>query len=253
MPSRIIQNAAVSVGSLTETGQLPADRDDQAAGEVRSKLFPLDEIGWLATQPQSLREWVARSGRWRVFAKGEPLYEVGDEPAAMYGLGRGALEVLIPVSADDQVTIHRAEPGFWIGDSGLLAGTRRVISVVAATRSRVYCIPAGSVRSLLGERSEYWRCFYELAHRNGTLAVATLAEVLSRSPEARLARMLLRLADVNGEIHATQSELARLLGVTRSSLQRALGHLLNDAGLRTGYGMIVIADRAKLQKAVDAG
>lgn len=216
-------------------------------------LAPLDRIGWLAAQPEALREWMRRSGRWRHFDKGQPLYQVGEEPEAMYGLGSGALEVLIPVSDDDQVTIHRAEPGFWVGDSGLLAGSQRVLTVVAVAPCRVFCIPASTVRRLLADRPEFWRCFYELAHRNGTLAVATLADVLALSPEARLARMLLRLADEKGEVQATQSDLARLLGVTRSSLQRALGHLQHDGSIRTGYGIVVVADRTRLEKAIAAG
>lgn len=243
--------------SLTETGQSPRNGEAPGAGGAPSgphvSLSPLDQTGWLASQPEDFRDWARRSGRWRSFGKGQSLYQVGEEPEAIYGLGSGALEVLIPVSEDEQVAIHRAEPGFWIGDSGLLAGTRRVISVVAATPCRVFCIPAGPVRRLVVDRPEFWRCFYELAHRNGTLAVATLAEVLSRSPEERLARMLLRLADGNGEVHATQADLARLLGVTRSSLQRALGHLTDEAGVRPGYGVILVPDRNKLERIVEAG
>lgn len=243
--------------SLTETGQSPRSAEPLAAvggsSAPHPSLSPLDQVGWLATQPADFRDWAQRSGRWRSFAKGQALYQVGEEPEAVYGLGSGALEVLIPVSDDEEVTIHRAEPGFWIGDSGLLAGTRRVISVVAATPCRIFCIPAGPVRRLVADKPEFWRCFYELAHRNATLAVATLAEVLSRSPEERLARMLLRLADGNGEVHATQADLARLLGVTRSSLQRALGHLTDEAGVRPGYGVILVPDRPRLERVAGAG
>jgi CRP-like cAMP-binding protein len=243
--------------SLTESGQSVRDGGPSPAPGIgvppHASLSPLDQIGWLATQPVAFRDWVQRSGRWRGFDKGQSLYQVGDESEAIYGLGSGALEVLIPVSDDEQITIHRAEPGFWVGDSGLLAGTRRVMSVVAATPCRVFCIPAGSVRRLLADKPEFWRCFFELAHRNGTLAVSTLAEVLSRSPEARLARMLLRLADERGEVQATQADLARLLGVTRSSLQRALGHLMNEAGVVTGYGVVVVSDRASLERIADSG
>lgn len=216
-------------------------------------LAPLDEIGWLATQPPDFKAWVGRTGQWRIYAKGEPLYQVGDEPEALHGLGQGALEVLIPVSADDQVTIHRAEPGFWVGDSGLLARSRRTISVVAAAQSRVFCIPAASILRLVEERPHDWRCFYELAHRNATLAVATLAEVLARSPEARLARILLRLVNGKGEVRITQQELARLLGVTRSSLQRALGHLISQGVVQTAYGVVTVPRRSALERIIAAG
>ena len=100
----------------------------------------------------------------------------------MFGLGQGALEVLVPVSDEEQITIHRAEPGFWVGDSGVLARATQVMSVVAVTPSRVFCIRASSVWRLLSERPEFWRCFYELAHLNGSLRWRRLPRscVLSR-------------------------------------------------------------------------
>ena len=241
---------------LAEIGQLPSacatvERSAYGSVDPRQALAPLTEIGWLASQPASLQAWAVRTGRWKTFSKGQSLYRVGDPPDALYGLGRGALEVLLPIGGDELVTIHRAEAGFWIGDSAVLARTPRVISVVAATPSHIFRIPMGAIERLLAEEPEYWRSFYELAQLNGTRAIAVLAELLSRSPEARLASMLLRLTGVDGEAQVTQADLARLLGVTRSSLQRALGYLVGEAIVSTGYGLVRVADRAALAKIAD--
>ena len=57
------------------------------------------------------------------------------------------------------------------------------------------------------------------------MALTLLAESLSLTPRARLARLLLRLADAEGRVRGNQDEFARLLGMTRSSVRRALASL----------------------------
>ncbi len=207
--------------------------------------------GWLAGQPDAFRTWAARAGRWRGFARGQTLYQFGDAPDGLYGLASGILEIQVPLNADEQITIHRAEPGFWIGESALLARTSRSITVVAAVASRVFFIPAAAMRALLEEEPAYWYCFFELSHINATRAVATLAEVFSRSPQERLARMLLRLADAQGRVNATQEDLSRLIGMTRSSLRRILAELIDSGAVETGYRNLRIVDRAGLQSLIE--
>jgi CRP-like cAMP-binding protein len=173
------------------------------------------------------------------------LYQHGDDPNGLYGLGSGVLEVQIPLG-EEQVTIHRAEPGFWIGESAILARTSRSISVFAAVKSRVFFIPALKIRALLRDEPQLWYSFFELSHINASRAVATLAEVLSRTPHERLARMLLRLADTEGKVSATQEDLARLIGMSRSSLQRVLSDLMNTGAIAVSYRSLQIVNRQNL-------
>lgn len=214
-------------------------------------LSTLADTGWLATQPEAFRGWAARAGRWRQFEQGQTLYQHGDPPDGLYGLASGILEIQIPLNADEQITIHRAEPGFWIGESAILARTSRSITVVAAVRSRAFFIPAAAMRAALEEQPEFWYAFFELSHINATRAVGTLAEVLSRSPQERLARMLLRLADRDGKVNATQEDLSRLIGMTRSSVRRILGDLIDSGAVETGYRNLRIVDRSVLQTIIE--
>jgi CRP-like cAMP-binding protein len=214
-------------------------------------LSILAETGWLAAQSGAFRAWAARAGRWRQFEHGQELYQHGDAPDGLYGLATGILEIQVPLNADEQITIHRAEPGFWIGESAILARTSRSITVVAAVKTRVFFIPAAAMRAALEDQPDYWYAFFELSHINATRAVATLAEVLSRSPQERLARMLLRLADAEGRVNATQEDLSRLIGMTRSSLRRILAELIETGAVETGYRNLRIVDRAGLQTVIE--
>lgn len=211
----------------------------------------LPPLGWLAEQPVSFQTRMAMAGRWTIIPRGATLYTIGDAPDAIFGLGEGLLDVSIPIRGDEQVTIYRARPGFWIGDSALLAGTTRSLTVSAAMDSRVFRVPVGAVRRSLVEYPEDWTCFFRLNHANATLAVRILAEVLSLTPRARFARMVLRLATPDGSVRATQDDLGRMAGMSRAAFRRAFKSLIEAGAVRIEYGGLRIIDRAALQHAAE--
>lgn len=210
-------------------------------------IAPLDRIGWLAGQDPEFRDWIAENGRWRSYVAGQPIYDAGEAPDALYGLGAGALDITFPLIADEPVVLHRAEAGFWIGESAVLAEGKRLLSLAAAREARLLRVPGPRIRALVAERPETLRAFYALSHANTLLALTLLAEALALSPRARLARILLRLADSDGRVLARQEEMARLLGMTRSSLQRALASLTEAGAVGSGYGSLQLRDRAWLE------
>lgn len=210
-------------------------------------LDPLDQVGWLSRQSTEFKQWVADNGRWRRFAAGEIIYLAGEEPNGMYGLGSGALEITFPLQGEEAVTLHRAEPGFWIGEAALMASGARLVSLAAALESRVLHLPIAPLKALLLDDPNYWRILYEQSFDNLTVAVTLLAEALSLRPRARLAKLLLRLADDNGRVNASQDDFSRLIGMTRSSVRRAVGSLLDAGVVRTGYGWLDVVDVERLK------
>jgi CRP-like cAMP-binding protein len=100
----------------------------------------------------------------------------------------------------------------------------------------------GALRELLTRQPEGWRSLYEQSFSNVTILLTLLAEALSLTSRARLARLLLRLADGEGRIHGNQDDFAGLVGITRSSVRRALGSLTEVGALRTGYRWLEIVD-----------
>ena len=165
---------------------------------------------------------------------------------AVYGLGEGLLDVLVPLGEDEEVLIHRAPPGFWIGDGTILTGTKRALSVRTATDSRLFAIPGGALRHELSLFPEGWVALQRLSARNAQLAVTALAEVLALPPRRRFASLLLRCATPNGVVQATQEELGRLMGMSRMAFRRAFRDLLDQGIVRTDYGAVTIIKPDKL-------
>jgi len=221
---------------------------DQLAENTAKRLGILLETGWLSRQPAGFQALVARLGRWREYRAGETIYLAGDEADWILGLQEGILEITFPLVSDEPVVIHRAEPGFWTGEACVLAGHTRFISVGAATDVRVFAIPATAIRRALEREPQYWGSFFDLSLTSSVVGITLLAEAVSLSPRARVARILLRLARADGSVQGSQEDLARLLGMTRSSVRRALASLIEGGAVESGYGVLRISNRTWLQK-----
>lgn len=215
----------------------------------RSVLDPCAIVrkGWLAEQPVDFQNRMAMLGRWRNYAAGDSIYEVGDEATEIIGLESGLLDLLIAISDNEMVTIHRAHPAFWIGESSILPGNSRVISLRAHTDSVVFAIPARVLRPHLKNRPDDVMPIFSLAFRNTELALAALAEVLALPPRPRFARMLLRQVSDDGCVYATQAELGAMAGMSRAAFRRAFCELITSGVIRTEYGKVRIVDRQALE------
>jgi CRP-like cAMP-binding protein len=224
----------------------------QSGEDVAPMSGLLLRTGWLAEQPPAFQSRIVRIGRWKTVSAGQQLYGVGDVPDALYGLAEGAIDLAVPTASGELVNFHRAEPGNWFGDSAALAQSARSIAVTAASDCRLFRVPIPELNRLLHDHPGDWRHFYLLSHRNATTAVRLVAELLSLSPKARFARMLLRLADADGTVQITHEELGHLAGMSRASFRRAFTRLIASGAVRTDYRRIQILDRVALEREVVA-
>jgi CRP-like cAMP-binding protein len=213
-----------------------------------SKIAPLDQVGWLVQEALELREWVAAVGRWRVFEAGQLIYSYGDPSNGVYGLGSGSLELMFPLVQDEPVFLHLAEIGFWIGDAAELANNPRLVSLSAASRSRVLHVSSSSIQKLLAAKPEYWPAFYRLSGINFRTLARLYAEALSLTLRARVCRHLLRLAEAPTVVEITQDELANLVGVARGTLRRCLTELTSLGAIERRYGKLRVLDATVLAR-----
>lgn len=151
-----------------------------------------------------------------------------------------------PLIAEEPVAIYRAEIGFWIGDNAELSETPRLVSIMASRPSRVLHWPGKAARALLAGEPRHWLSLYRLSARNVGTAVQILSEVLALTVRARVCRRLLALAPEKGDAAITQADLAKLVGVSRGTLQRCLNDLAAQGGVETHYGRIRVTDGAVL-------
>ncbi len=223
-----------------------------ATGLRAQRLGTLADTGWLSLQAPEFQERMIAIGRWTSVPKGRALYVLGEEPEALFGLGSGLLDISVPVGVED-VLVHRAPPGFWVGDGALLSGVPRMLTVIAASDSEVFRIPHAPLRRMLQEYPVDWRSFHHLATLNAALAIQAFAETLVLPAQTRFARVLLRIALPDGTVVATQEELGRMTGMSRAAFRRAFGALIAAGVLETGRGKVRIHDRGALEREAGVG
>ena len=216
-----------------------------------ANISPLDQVGWLAEQPKSFRDWAAEVGRWRRYHGGQFVYQAGDVADGIYGLGAGSLEITFPLVADEPVSIYRAEIGFWIGDAAELADLPRIVSLMAASESQLLHLPSHAIHQFLASHPDHWCSFYRLGALNSRTAVMLLSEVLSLTVRARVSRRLLKLAERSSEATITQDDLAKLVGVTRGTLRRCLDDLAAHGAIEMRYRKLRVLDASVLSALKD--
>jgi CRP/FNR family cyclic AMP-dependent transcriptional regulator len=220
---------------------------------IDSALAVLSKRGWLADRPPALQLALARIARPRRFAAGEALYRYGDIANGIFGLVDGGLDISIPRADGLDVTVHRADPGFWIGDLALFVGQTRLVSVVAAVDTNVVHLPQAGLRRLLEAAPEYYPDFYALTYENVSVLLRLLANLAISPSETRVAVRLLMYDDSQQKtgLKISQNKLAELIGLSVPTLQRVLKRLQEDKLIKVGYGRIDILDRQRLLSLCD--
>ena len=217
---------------------------------LEEALELLSHNGWYGGRSREFQTAIAGIARLRVYATGEPLYLFGDAPNGVFGLVRGALDISLPRSDGLELTAHRANPGYWVGDLALFANQTRLMSIRAAEPSCVVYLPAEPLRRLLREKPKFYEDFYALSHRGTALALRVLADLTTSPSEARVGLRLLLDAETQlepgGWFHITQDRLAPMVALSVPSLRRIL-HKMEKSGLiEASYGRIRILDRNRL-------
>jgi CRP-like cAMP-binding protein len=215
----------------------------------------LREGAWFKQLPEALQVEFVRRSVVRSYRRGQVVTRVGSRVDGLYGLLEGRLLVTRPVGGEAEDLIHVGEPGFWIGEYSLLTGAAAVVSTVAATATRVLLLPRREFERLVDEEPRWYRPFATLALERYALIVRQLSDTRSLSPEDRLRTRLADLVELRRAEHfgigpvvlrLSQEELARMVGVSRQTLNALLAGLRAAGLVDVGFRSLRIPDPARL-------
>jgi CRP-like cAMP-binding protein len=210
----------------------------------------LEERGWLAERTSDVRTRLRSIAQVRMYRRGEPVFMVGEPPKGVYGIARGAIDISIPREDGQEIVIHRAQTGFWVGDLALFSGLPRLITVTAAAETIVAFLPKIRLSQLLERYPNLILDFYILSHRNVATTLQLMANLSIPRAEARIALRLLiydqRQTKGHDSIPLSQEKLAELTALSLPTVQRALRRLEETGVVELGYGRLRIRDREQL-------
>ena len=202
---------------------------------VRHPVGPVEEHPVFALLNPETRIKLLASGQSRVVEIGASLSINGCVTFVLDGL-------LGTVSRTSEVCVNLAGSGSVLGlEAGFDApGPGRI---VALAESQVYSAPAAVLIEGLGRSRVLELCLHQALGRLHAMEVEAACNAAHLLPQ-RLAKWLARLHRANQErdIHLTQADLARLLGVQRTSVNAAAQRLQSDGAARFTRGRIVIRD-----------
>lgn len=183
------------------------------------------------------------------FAGGTFVFRQGDQAANVHVVRTGSVELCTNLSGR-RVTIQVLRPGDVFGDVPAFLGEPEPFDARAVTDCTVLSLDKAALDVLLRTRSLVaQRWLVSMAERMAGLQ-QRLIDLLAGGLEAQLASVLLRECDAAGTVAMTQADLAAMLGVQRSSVQRVLKELATAGLIQLKYRRIELVDRAGLDSLI---
>lgn len=157
--------------------------------------------------------------------------------------------VLGVFALDQQVCVGVAGTGAVLGLEMAVSGATPA-EVIALAESRLFEAPASALVEGLGEAKVTELCMRQALVRLQAMQSEAACNAAHLVPQ-RLAKWLLRLHRANRarEIHLTQAELARLVGVQRTSINGAARQLQDIGAARFVRGRVIVQDASRLTAA----
>lgn len=207
---------------------------------------------WFASCPLPLQAALVARSRLRHLRAGETLFARGEVQDGLYCVVAGALRVgsINPHDGLQRLTAY-AEPYQWLGEVALIDRLPRDQHAVADVPSTVLMVSRASLEDWLSEHPEHWRDLARLACSKLRLMTAWAEDGASLPFEQLLARRLLGVATHHGQntqtvlrrhLRLPQEHLARMLGVSRQTVNKALRVLATQGVLALHYAEIEIVD-----------
>lgn len=210
---------------------------------------------WFSSLPAALQQLILARSAVRKFTKGQVISLEGSPPKGLYAVLEGQLHVVREIGTGDEALIHVGEPGYWFGDFGVLTGRATVVTAVAHSSLRALVLPKTQFDRIIAENPRYFEAFARLAlDRYGAL-IRVFADLHDLAPEARLRARLAAMARWRQQdqqstapvsLAVSQANLARMVGVSRQTLNEILGRLRKEGLLEVGFRRIRVLDAARL-------
>lgn len=217
-------------------------------------LALLREVGLLAQVPLAELELLAAASSPRRLSRGQVLFVAGEPSSHLYVVATGRLKVLVSSPRGEELVLAVLEAGDSLGEVSVLDQQPRSASAEALEATTLLAVPAAALRELLDRcPSTVLEWAQDLAMTVRRLTGATADLVFLDLPR-RLAKLLLDSAHGadRADLGLSQGDLAARLGVTRQSLNRALGGLTRRGWVSVDGTAILLRDAAALRRFADS-
>jgi CRP/FNR family transcriptional regulator, cyclic AMP receptor protein len=189
------------------------------------------------------------------YSSGQPIFRKGEEGLGLIAVLSGVVKISTPSAEGKEITLNLIGPNEIFGEIALLDGGPRTADATAMTRCQLLKLDRRDFASVLQDEPALAIRLLALVARRLRQTSEQVEDITFADPPKRLAKALLRLADMQGapeghpiRIAITQKELGRTVGLSRESTNKWLRDW-EDAGYVTlEKGACIIQDRGFLDE-----
>jgi CRP-like cAMP-binding protein len=204
---------------------------------------------------------LASRSQVREYTAGETIFLMGSSGNSMMAVLRGAVKISIPSADGKEIILAILQQGEVFGEIALLDGKERTADAKAMSACKLAILERQEVLKYFERNPQAWPKLVEILCERLRQTDQQFAEVALLQLPARLAKALLRFVDVQaasqlegskGEVELSQRELGNIVGATRESVNKCLHDWQRLGIIRIEENVIVIANRAALEKLTES-
>jgi len=219
-------------------------------------LATLGNGAWYRSLPAPLQDWLCRHGRLLPLAAGQQLFARDGGADGLYAVLDGAVRIGAVSAAGEEAILAILGPAQWIGEIALFDGLARTHDARAERDSLLLHVPLRALQELLAAQPAYWQDFGRLMAQKLRQLFAVVEVVALLPAPARVARVLMAIAEGYGErracagqrVRLSQEQLARMVSLARQSVNQIMGQFEVDGAIRRVRGGFEVCDVQRLRR-----
>jgi CRP/FNR family transcriptional regulator, cyclic AMP receptor protein len=226
-------------------------------------LSPLTQSRWFQPLPAEFAQALLALGHVRTLAAGQALFLRESPPCGLYGIVSGSVRFSGhggQADASREALLAVLTPGDWFGEIGLFDAAPRTHDAHAGEDSTLLHVGQADLLEWLQDHPAHWRDLGLLMADKLRAAFVNMEAHMLLAPPQRLAQRLLLLAQGHavGEalpvwrptLNITQDELARMLGLSRQTVNQILQNFKESGLIGQQRGELQILDAAALRERI---
>jgi CRP-like cAMP-binding protein len=236
---------------MTSSALCPTAAPVSRQNRLAPKAALLAESLFEGLSPKDL-DWLAEQTETRTYAKGQTVFDQGDEARFLFVVETGLLKIFTTQTNGAQNVLGLFGPGTHVAIVALFGFENYPAGCEALEESRLLVLPASLLAKHLSDDPATAMAMLKSAGKRLEMLLESYLELKTLTPFERLVRHLLALAGTDrGPARITLSYprtvLAAAIGIAPENLSRAFARLA-DSGVHNEGNCIIIEDVAVLKR-----
>lgn len=218
------------------------------ASILKAIMSKLINNPWLDSLSIIARDELLSKVRVKHFKEGQRVHSKSSLADGLYCVISGEVKISTTTLNGEELVLTRILPDNWFGEIALLDGGERTHDAHTTKISEIAVIPKAAILHACNKYPEVYVALTKLLCKHTRLAFLAIENFLTFKPAQRIAKTLLYRQQSNQSsfIEIKQSELGRMVGISRQSTNKILKNWEQLGIIKRAYGGVEIIDQSRL-------